>query len=699
MACSHLVDRSHVNLPRMTDRHKYSYDVDLADENTAATKVIRLVGARKRVLEVGAGPGSISRVLKHRFGCHVTAVELDPAAVRELETFCDRVYRRDLNQEDWADALAGDAAFDVVIAADVLEHLIDPLAALRSLTALLSADGHVVVSLPNATHSGLVATLLEGNFRYGDWGLLDRTHVRFFGPRNVDALLEAADLDIVAREYVTRPPLQTEFADCWSRLDPEQRAALSRRPDGNVYQIVVKAKPKRSTASTPEPGAAERGGAPTSDAGASSAGRAETGAPVDPAPGAALPELMLAASARQETGDLEHARRLFLRTMAEYGENFDALHMLGVIELEQDNARLALDYLRRALALLRVDFPPFFRNLGLCLAALQPTLKPSVRHASAEVPQKGLRVRHGIDLPSLPAEPPLVSVVVTVPSAACDAADAIASVQAQTYSNVELIVATAGADAGGGARPDGRFPTRFVQTNADQPGARLNQCIEAARGQYVVLLDGDDRCAPVRIEHAVRALSACGARWGFSNVAFIDGKSRAVGFGEHAEADAAMRAHEALYGRLTLSEGLMHDGVLVDAGNLFFERSLWREVGGFGPVRFNVCWLFALTVSILAEPVYVDEPDYIQRVDSRPPGPGAEARDAEANLIRDRWLNHLDAMPVVPNKLLEQAKRLRRQYDFAIMRNGGGHLLDRTRLLRYLQEMLGERPSAAPQTR
>ncbi|MBN4061455.1 hypothetical protein JYT58_00930, partial [bacterium AH-315-G11] len=60
----------------MTDeaRHNYEYDVDI-EGATAPACVVRMVGDNKRVLEVGAGPGSITKMLKGVGNCRVTGLE------------------------------------------------------------------------------------------------------------------------------------------------------------------------------------------------------------------------------------------------------------------------------------------------------------------------------------------------------------------------------------------------------------------------------------------------------------------------------------------------------------------------------------------------------------------------------------------------------------------------------------------------
>ncbi len=222
-------------------RHKYEYQVN---PDTAAAKVIRMVGSGQRVLELGCGPGSITRHLQAN-GCRVTALELDPAAIDIVSKFCDKVYPCNLNDADWP-TLLGSERFPVIVAADVLEHLYDPWNTLKKLRSLLEDGGYVVISLPHIAHSAVVACLLIEDFEYQPWGLLDRTHIRFWGIRNIQKLFADAGFKIVEVEFVVRPPEQTEFASRWRKLPSEVRKALAWNRFGNVYQIVVKAVPQEN---------------------------------------------------------------------------------------------------------------------------------------------------------------------------------------------------------------------------------------------------------------------------------------------------------------------------------------------------------------------------------------------------------------------------------------------------------------------
>jgi SAM-dependent methyltransferase len=170
-------------------------------------------------------------------------MELDPTAIAKAAPFCERVLQADLNAPDWPRLLGDRTRFDVVVAADVLEHLYDPWRALQQMVPLLDAEGYIVISLPHAGHAAVVACLLDGDFEYRNSGLLDRTHIRFFGLKNIEALFAQAQLKIIEVRYVVIVPEETDLAPHWAALSDTARAALRSSPYANIYQVVLKAVP------------------------------------------------------------------------------------------------------------------------------------------------------------------------------------------------------------------------------------------------------------------------------------------------------------------------------------------------------------------------------------------------------------------------------------------------------------------------
>src|SRR5437763_4119214 len=159
--------------------------------------LLRLWGNRKNldVLDVGCGFATTSQHIEER-GNRVTGIESSAEAVAVARTRVSEVIHADLQNHP----LAG-RRFDVIIFADVLEHLAWPIGVLRGYLDLLKDGGSVIVSLPNVGLWSVRLNLLLGRFRYVDTGVLDWTHLRFFTRRSARVLIESAVLVIIRRLY------------------------------------------------------------------------------------------------------------------------------------------------------------------------------------------------------------------------------------------------------------------------------------------------------------------------------------------------------------------------------------------------------------------------------------------------------------------------------------------------------------------
>jgi 2-polyprenyl-3-methyl-5-hydroxy-6-metoxy-1,4-benzoquinol methylase len=220
--------------------YQYDFVVDLDSDNTHAS-VIGLVGEGRRVLELGPASGYMSEILGKR-GCAVVGIELDAEMAAQAEQFCERVVVGNLDTLDFAAEL-GEDRFDVIVAADVLEHLRDPLKLLQDLRAFLNPGGFFVVSLPNIAHASVRLALLEGRFDYQDLGLLDRTHLRFFTHESIARMFDEAELALVEVHRQEAPIDTTEITVDLDAVPAEIVKDLEQDPDARTYQFVVKAVP------------------------------------------------------------------------------------------------------------------------------------------------------------------------------------------------------------------------------------------------------------------------------------------------------------------------------------------------------------------------------------------------------------------------------------------------------------------------
>ena len=216
---------------------KYETKPNLDGKNTSHALIAEAVGHDKRVLDLGCASGDFAEVLVGR-GCRVTGIEIDPEAARRAERFCERVIVGDVEHPETVDEL-DEGSFDVVVFGDVLEHLKDPLAALKRLKPCLKPEGYAVASIPNVAHGSIRLALLQGRFRYRTLGLLDGTHLRFFTRESVERLFEDAGFLITDLKRTSRGIFDTEVEVDRDAVPEDALRLVQEDPESLTYQFVL----------------------------------------------------------------------------------------------------------------------------------------------------------------------------------------------------------------------------------------------------------------------------------------------------------------------------------------------------------------------------------------------------------------------------------------------------------------------------
>ena len=162
-------------------------------------EIVGLVPAgARRVLDLGCSTGWLAAALKARGPVEVVGIEREPAYAEVARAQCDRVVVGDVEQ------VPPDLGrFDCLVAADVLEHLVDPWSTLEGHVRLLDPGCRAIVSLPNAAHWTTFAALARGSWPRRPEGIHDATHLRWFTLRDAVELCEGAGLRV---EHVERRP-------------------------------------------------------------------------------------------------------------------------------------------------------------------------------------------------------------------------------------------------------------------------------------------------------------------------------------------------------------------------------------------------------------------------------------------------------------------------------------------------------------
>jgi SAM-dependent methyltransferase len=156
-----------------------------------------LLKQQDRVLDVGCGNGKVSEYLAGSGAC-----------VDGIEPTASRAAQAARKVRHLSTVYAGEPdpgllpEYDMITFFDVVEHIPEPSPVLNWAASRLAANGRIVASIPNSAHISFRRKMLRGDWSMADWGLFDRTHLRFYDPRSMLALTPIGTR-LIDRRYFT----------------------------------------------------------------------------------------------------------------------------------------------------------------------------------------------------------------------------------------------------------------------------------------------------------------------------------------------------------------------------------------------------------------------------------------------------------------------------------------------------------------
>ncbi len=196
----------------------------------------------KRILDLGCSNGRLGELL--RLSGH-TVIGVDAVKVDGVADRLDDFIEADLNQGLPAEVGTG---FDVVLAADVLEHLVDPASMMRQVREVLAPRGVMLVSVPNIAHWYPRVRVAAGKFSYERRGIFDSSHVRFFTRQSLERMAGASGMRVRKRSISGLP---VEAADrggpaprfLTSLLSTTDKMGMAIAPNLFAYQLLFELEP------------------------------------------------------------------------------------------------------------------------------------------------------------------------------------------------------------------------------------------------------------------------------------------------------------------------------------------------------------------------------------------------------------------------------------------------------------------------
>ncbi|MDP4220242.1 MAG: methionine biosynthesis protein MetW [Bacteroidota bacterium] len=186
----------------MTEKLHYDFLPQLDNPANVHRIEMEMIPIGSLVLDVGCHTGILGEILRKEKQAKVIGIDTDSEALRVAGERLQAAHLIDVEQDGWSENLLreGFHNFDVILFGDVLEHTRYPERILLQAKNLLRIGGRIVVSVPNVAHWRVRLGLLFGRFEYGDSGILDRTHLRFFTRQSAKALLENSGYHVLATD-------------------------------------------------------------------------------------------------------------------------------------------------------------------------------------------------------------------------------------------------------------------------------------------------------------------------------------------------------------------------------------------------------------------------------------------------------------------------------------------------------------------
>lgn len=159
----------------------------------------------KKVLDIGCGNGTFAKAIKERNNAEVWGIELMEAEAETAKSILHRIFIGPC--EDYIIDLPN-GYFDAIYFNDVLEHLVDPYVVLKNIKKKLAPKGVIISSIPNIRyHSALYSLVIKKDFKYEEYGIMDKTHMRFFTNKSIRKMY--TDLGYNIKQHIGIKPTKS----------------------------------------------------------------------------------------------------------------------------------------------------------------------------------------------------------------------------------------------------------------------------------------------------------------------------------------------------------------------------------------------------------------------------------------------------------------------------------------------------------
>ena len=169
-------------------------------------KVLRLASEEglegKRILDIGCASGYFGRELK-RDNNTVIGIDISPTLVQEARKNINEAYVLDIENEDWPRDFK-EKKFDLIICAEVIEHLFDQESFLKNVQKILKEEGGLILTTPNFLLWNNRIRMLFGQYSLKEV-FYDKSHIHLMSYNGLREKIRNSGLAIVKEDNIWYP--------------------------------------------------------------------------------------------------------------------------------------------------------------------------------------------------------------------------------------------------------------------------------------------------------------------------------------------------------------------------------------------------------------------------------------------------------------------------------------------------------------
>jgi 2-polyprenyl-3-methyl-5-hydroxy-6-metoxy-1,4-benzoquinol methylase len=178
----------------------------------------------KKILDIGCATGYVSSLWRVCDN-YIIGIDIAEKSIFEAKKHLDEAIVVDLENYPWPAEVTKNK-YDIILCAEIIEHLFKPEKLLKYLKRFLAEDGSLIITTPNfLVWSDRIKMLL------GYYEVLDKGHIRLFSYKNFKKLLNDCGYKIITEDNLLKPNWLDKFAGFLPT-------------NFFVYQIIAKIKPK-----------------------------------------------------------------------------------------------------------------------------------------------------------------------------------------------------------------------------------------------------------------------------------------------------------------------------------------------------------------------------------------------------------------------------------------------------------------------